>query len=72
MKRALNVIFITVVVSGAGSATSTPQEFVNGLRSMGYSLLPAAQKVRLTGREIPVDSTTTPIAGPESTTAGAA
>ncbi len=57
MKTTLRTILIAVAVFVAGVDASTPQGSANELRSMGYSLVPAAQKVRLTGREIRIDST---------------
>ncbi len=57
MKTTINVLLITFAISISGLATPAPTGFVNGLRSLGYSLIPAAKKVQLTGLEITVDPT---------------
>ena len=49
-------VLIALAISTAGLTTSGPEGSVNGLRSLGYSLVPAAKKVLLTGREVAVDS----------------
>ena len=53
----LGVVLITLLFSISGLATPAPEGVVNGLRSLGYSLVPAAKKVQVTGREVAVDST---------------
>ena len=57
MNRIFSAILVTLAISFSGLADSTPEGFVNGLKSLGYSLIPAAKKVQLTGREIIMDST---------------
>ena len=57
MKKTLISALAVLSVTMPGLASSSSADIVNGLRSLGYSLIPAAQKVVLTGREISVDST---------------
>jgi hexosaminidase len=56
MKRALILVLAVSVYSIAGAPAIDPEGMVNGLRSLGYSLVPAARKVQLTGHEIVIDS----------------
>ncbi|HVN79054.1 MAG TPA: family 20 glycosylhydrolase, partial [Terriglobia bacterium] len=53
---ALGTFLITLLISTSTLAASVPDGSVNGLRSLGYSLVPAAKKVQLTGREVVIDS----------------
>jgi hypothetical protein len=53
----LRSFLIALAISVSGLAASAAEGTVNGLRSLGYSLVPAAKRVELTGREILVDST---------------
>ncbi len=52
----LGTVLITLAISTSSLTASAPEGSVNGLRSLGYSLVPAAKKVQLTGREVAVDS----------------
>ncbi len=52
----LSTVLITLAISTSSLTASAPAGSVNGLRSLGYSLVPAAKKVQLTGREVAVDS----------------
>ena len=55
-KTLISILAVLVVVT-SGFASFSSEGSINGLRSLGYSLVPAAQKVELTGREVSVDST---------------
>jgi len=55
MKKNLSAVLILLALSISGRAASAPEIFVNPLRSSGYTLLPAAKKVQLAGREVVVD-----------------
>ncbi len=55
MNKTLSAALITLAISISGLAAPAPEGGVNGLRSLGYSLIPAAKKVQLTGREIVLD-----------------
>ena len=57
MKNTLGALIAVLAIIASTLASSSAGGFVNGLRSLGYSLVPAAQKVELTGREVSVDST---------------
>jgi hexosaminidase len=55
MKTIFNGLLIMLAISFPGWTNPAPAGFVNGLRSLGYSLIPAAKNVQLTGNEITVD-----------------
>jgi len=57
MKKTLSAIVVLLASSISSLAPSAPEGLVSGLRSLGYSLVPAAKKVQLTGRDVAVDST---------------
>ena len=55
MIKTLRFSLILAALFCFGASLSLPGESVTALRSAGYSLLPAAKKVRLTGHDIQVD-----------------
>ncbi len=57
MKKTLSAFLATLAISIFGSIASAAEGSVGTLRALGYSLIPAAQKVQLTGGEVAVDST---------------
>ena len=57
MKRPASYTLAVLAILASTLAAYSVEGMVNDLRALGYSLVPAAQKVKLTGREIPVDST---------------
>ncbi len=56
MPKFFSAVIILVFWFSAWAGMAS-EGFVNDLRSMGYSLIPAAREVRLTGREIGIDAT---------------
>ncbi len=57
MKTSLRSTLAILALLVSSLASSAPEGPVNGMRSLGYSLVPAPQKVRLTGRDVVLDST---------------
>ena len=57
MKTILNTALISFAISISGLRASAAEGSVSELRSFGYSLIPAAKNVQLTGREFTIDST---------------
>ena len=57
MKRHFSAVLAAAAISVSGLAARSSEDLVTALRSLGYSLVPAAQKVRLTGREVAIDPT---------------
>jgi hexosaminidase len=51
LRTTLVALALLIAAVSPGSAG-----FVDGLRSMGYSLVPVPKKVQLTGREVPIDA----------------
>ncbi len=56
-KSILGCLLVVLPTLAFTLAPSSAGGVVNDLRALGYSLVPAAQKVTLTGREISIDST---------------
>jgi hexosaminidase len=57
MKRLISYPFAVLAILASTSASSSATGAITELRSMGYSLVPAARNVQLRGREVSVDST---------------
>ena len=57
MKRPASYPLAILAILASTLTAYSAEGVVNDLRALGYSLVPAAQKLRLTGREISIDST---------------
>jgi hexosaminidase len=56
MNLFLRTLVVALTVSMFGTAAPGSAEIVGSLRAMGYSLVPAAKKIQLNGREVVIDS----------------
>lgn len=57
MRRILSALIVSLTISFASLADPASGGFVTNLRSLGFSLLPAAKNVQSTHQEIVIDST---------------